>query len=71
MNRLLALLGALAVLIIYAALLWWLMQEPSKTWRVEWSPQEKQWVIERMRVHGIWGCESDGKGWYFFYNSKG
>jgi hypothetical protein len=71
-RRYLALLGAIILLVaIYCGLMWMLLQPaPKPTRPPEWSPAEKGWVIHRMQVHGIWGCECDGNNCYFYRNGK-
>ena len=55
--------GIIAILAVWG-FLWYLLLQPPK-YNYDWPGKAR--VEYRMKsVHGIWGCESDGKGWYRF-----
>ena len=65
-----ATLGAILVLTVYFALAWFLMREQP---RLKYDPvnwPEKEYVIQRMKYHGISGCIQDEKGYYFIRDGK-
>jgi hypothetical protein len=36
----------------------------------EWGKEERTWVKERMKYHGISGCITEGKESYFYRDGK-
>ena len=58
---------ATMVIVAYGIVIWWIIPGPVKQSR-DWP--EKAWVVERMKMHGISGCEYDGKIYTFVRDGR-
>lgn len=59
------------VTIICLILCWWVWYpEPRAARLQDWSPEEKRYVVQRMKYHGITSCIQDEKGYYFIRAGK-
>jgi hypothetical protein len=68
--RILYLIGAIVLLVFLWAFTLWVIYDPPCIQRTEWSEQEKQYVINRMKYHGISGCIKDETGYHFYRKGK-
>lgn len=69
-HLILTIIGVILLTAVYLFLCWYVMWEPWKLNRVEWTPAEKAMVIKKMKYRGISGCIQDGNGYYFIQDGK-
>jgi hypothetical protein len=71
MNRRTKIVAIAAILIVYVLIVWWWTAPAPRAQRLpEWTPEEKQYVVQRMEYHGIDGCVQDKTGYYFYRDGK-